>query len=95
MRITAELRTESVAESHRLAAMPGQRAMLSGGGWSVPVSIRAIGGTGATVTARRSGQYWIRGQRRPAVAAGWRSCRTSARGTLFRLPRDLPDRLAP
>lgn len=42
MRITVELRTESVAESHRLAAMPGQLAPLSGGGWSVPVSIRAI-----------------------------------------------------
>jgi hypothetical protein len=42
MRITVELRAESDAESHQLAAMPGQLALLSGDGWSVPVSIRAI-----------------------------------------------------
>jgi hypothetical protein len=41
MRITVELRTEAVADSNRLAAMPGQLALLSGG-WSVPVSIWGI-----------------------------------------------------
>jgi hypothetical protein len=43
MRITVELRTESDSEGHwRLAAEPGQRATLTGSGWKVPVSIRAI-----------------------------------------------------
>jgi hypothetical protein len=42
MRITAELRTEAVADSNRLAAMPGQLALLSGCGRSVPVSIWGI-----------------------------------------------------
>jgi len=42
MRITVELRTEAVAESHWLPAQPEQLATLSGAGWSVPVSIRAI-----------------------------------------------------
>jgi hypothetical protein len=42
VRITVELRTESVTESDWLVAMPGQLALLSGDGWSVPVSIQAI-----------------------------------------------------
>jgi hypothetical protein len=42
MRITVELRTDVGAEGNKLAAHPGQRATLSGSGWSVPVSIRAI-----------------------------------------------------
>src|SRR5260221_1283726 len=41
MRITVELGSEAVADSI-LPMQPGQPAMLSGGGWSVPVSIRAI-----------------------------------------------------
>ena len=42
MRITAELRAESVAESHWLAAMPEQLALLSGEvlGWLLPVLLR-------------------------------------------------------
>ncbi len=42
MRITVELRSEAVVDSNWLPMQPGERAMLSGGGWSVPVSIRAI-----------------------------------------------------
>jgi hypothetical protein len=42
MRITVELRAEAGTEGNKLAAHPGQRAKLSGAGWSVPVSIRAI-----------------------------------------------------
>jgi hypothetical protein len=39
--ITVELRTEAVADSI-LPGAAGQPAMLSGGGWSVPVRIQAI-----------------------------------------------------
>jgi hypothetical protein len=42
MRITVELRTEAVTQGNWMAVQPGQIATLSGGGWSVPVSIRAI-----------------------------------------------------
>jgi hypothetical protein len=38
MPITVELRTEAAADSNRLPVHPGQPAMLSGGGWSVPVT---------------------------------------------------------
>jgi len=42
MRITVELRTESAAEKNWIPVQPGHLATLSGGGWSLPVSIRAI-----------------------------------------------------
>jgi len=42
MRITVELRTEQDAGELQIAAEPGQRAILSGSGWKIPVSIRAI-----------------------------------------------------
>ena len=42
MRITVGMRAEAVARSNRLPAQPGQLALLSGGGWSVPGSIWGI-----------------------------------------------------
>jgi hypothetical protein len=51
MRITVELRTESAAENNRIPVQPGNLATLSGGSWSVPVSIRAISASTSTSDA--------------------------------------------
>jgi hypothetical protein len=47
MRITVELRTEHSHHNDYLARLPGETAVLSGDGWSVPVTV-------AAVTARNS-----------------------------------------
>jgi hypothetical protein len=55
MRITVELRIDPTAGGcWQLAAQPGQRATLSGLGWKVPVSIRAISASTSEAEGREA-----------------------------------------
>jgi hypothetical protein len=54
MRITVELRREAVTEGNWLAAQPGQLATLTGGDWSMPVSIRAISANSSGIDDREA-----------------------------------------
>jgi hypothetical protein len=42
MRITVELRTEHSHHNEYIARLPGESAVLSGDGWSVPVTVAAV-----------------------------------------------------
>jgi hypothetical protein len=42
MRITVELRTEHRHHNDYIARLPGESAVLSGDGWSVPVTVAAV-----------------------------------------------------
>jgi hypothetical protein len=68
MRMAVELRGEADADSNWLPVQPGQRAMLSGGGWPVPVSIQAISASSGNTddqdarprsSPRRWAEEWI------------------------------------